>query len=86
MYKDEIEVAAMQKAAVIAEQALAAVIAEIRIGMSELEIAGMLVQALLQIRQRRANSPSSRSSLPGQTGPTRTPSPPSADWPAAICW
>ncbi|MFN2145570.1 MAG: M24 family metallopeptidase [Anaerolineales bacterium] len=48
MYKDEVEVAAMQKAAGIAEQALAAVIAEIRIGMSELEVAGMLVQALLK--------------------------------------
>ena len=48
MYKDEIEVAAMQKAAVVAENALSAVIAEIKIGMTELEIAGMLVQQLLK--------------------------------------
>jgi Xaa-Pro dipeptidase len=48
MFKDEIEVAAMQKAAVIAENALAALIPEIKVGMTELEVAGMLIQQLLK--------------------------------------
>ncbi|MBN2044573.1 MAG: aminopeptidase P family protein [Anaerolineales bacterium] len=48
MYKDSIEVAAMQKAAEIAETALSAAIAQIKIGMTELEVAGILIQELFK--------------------------------------
>jgi Xaa-Pro dipeptidase len=48
MYKDEIEAAAMQKAAEIAETALSAAISQIRIGMTELKVAGILIQELFR--------------------------------------
>lgn len=48
MYKDEIEIAAMQKAAEIAETALQALLPQIRIGMTELEISGRLLIEILR--------------------------------------
>lgn len=48
MRKDEAEKAAMQKAAEIAETALAATLPQVRIGMSELEVANVLLQAVLE--------------------------------------
>lgn len=46
MHKDAAEIAAMQKAAQVAEAALEATLQKVRIGMSEKEIAGLLVQNL----------------------------------------
>lgn len=48
MYKDESETDAMQRAAEIAESALSATLPQIKIGMTELEVAGILVQELLR--------------------------------------
>jgi Xaa-Pro dipeptidase len=48
MFKDEIEIAAMQKAAEVAETALQALLPQVRIGMSELEISGRLLIEILR--------------------------------------
>ncbi len=46
MHKDEAEIAAMQRAVVIAEAALEATVAKVKVGMTEREISGMLIQNL----------------------------------------
>ncbi len=48
MYKDESEAADMQRAAEIAESALSATLPKIKIGMTELEVASILIQELLK--------------------------------------
>ena len=48
MYKDETEISAMQTAAEIAESALKAATQEIKAGMTELEVASLLLQQLLK--------------------------------------
>ena len=47
MYKDRSEIAAMQQAAEIAERALSAAITEIQVGMTERQVANLLLQKLL---------------------------------------
>jgi len=46
MHKDEAEIAAMQKAVEIAEAALEATVTKVKVGMTEREISGMLIQNL----------------------------------------
>lgn len=48
MFKDEEEIADMQKAVGIAESALAATLPQIEVGMTEKQVAGILVQELLK--------------------------------------